>query len=301
VIDVSEAPTILTEVQLPEIGATRPGALWRLVRVARQNPIGCIGAIVILIVIVVALFAPLIAPADPTAQKARRLLAPSARYLLGTDELGRDVFSRIIYGARISLYVGLISVSLALLLGTTTGVLAGYLGGVVDNLAMRAVDIMLAFPGLVLAIVIAGLLGPSLTNAMIAIGIIYAPSYARIARGSVLSVKAEPYIEAARLVGGRHLHIIRRHVLPNIMAPLIVQTSLMMSIAILSEAALSFLGLGTQPPNPSWGVMLSTGRTHMERAPWLTIFPGLAIMIVVLGFNFLGDGLRDALDPRLKE
>jgi peptide/nickel transport system permease protein len=244
---------------------------------------------------------PMIAPFEPTAQKARRLLAPSAAHLLGTDELGRDVFSRIVFGARISLYVGLVSVSLALLLGVLAGVLAGYMGGTADNLIMRLVDVMLAFPGLVLAIVIAGMLGPSLTNAMIAIGVIYAPSYARLARSAVLSVKAEPYIEAARLIGGRHLHIIRRHVAPNIMAPLIVQTSLMMSIAILSEASLSFLGLGTQPPNPAWGTMLSTGRTFMERAPWLTIFPGLAIMIVVVGFNFLGDGLRDALDPRLKE
>jgi peptide/nickel transport system permease protein len=273
----------------------------RVLRLAQANPIGAIGAVVILTVMFVAVFAPVIAPYSPTAQASKRLLEPSLVNPLGTDELGRDVFSRIIYGARISLYVGVISVSLALLLGATTGIIAGYAGGMVDTIAMRIVDVMFAFPGLVLAIVIAGLLGPSITNAMIAIGIIYAPAYARVARGSVLVVKEDLFIEAARLIGGRHSHIIRRHILPNIMAPLIVLTTLSMSTAILTEAALSFLGLGTQPPDPSWGTMLSTGRKYMELAPWVTVFPGLAIMIAVLGFNFLGDGLRDALDPRLKE
>ncbi len=283
--------------------AERPQrGLWqRLAELPRQNPIGAIGAAVILLVILVAIFAPVISPYDPTSQAAKRLLEPSARYWLGTDELGRDVFSRIVFGSRISLEVGIIAVTLALVLGASTGILAGYIGGGFDNTVMRFVDIMFAFPGLVLAIVIAGLLGPSITNAMIAIGIIYAPQYARVTRSSVLAIKAEPYLEAARLIGGRDLHIITRYILPNIMAPVVVLTTLSMSTAILTEAALSFLGLGTQPPDPSWGTMLSNGRKFMEFAPWVAVFPGLAIVIAVLGFNFLGDGLRDALDPRLKE
>lgn len=270
-------------------------------RLIRRNPIGTIGAVIILIVLIVAVAAPLIAPHSPTAQDGRRLQPPSATYPLGTDELGRDVFSRIVYGARISLYVGIIAVSIALVLGGTVGLLSGWLGGMFDSTMMRGVDMLFAFPGIVLAIVIAGLLGPSITNAMIAIGIIYAPAYARVTRGAVLQVKNEQYIEAAHTVGGAPTHILGRHVMPNIMPPLIVLTTLSMSTAILTEAALSFLGLGTQPPDPSWGTMLSNGRRFMEIAPWVAIFPGLAIMIAVLGFNFLGDGLRDALDPRLRE
>ncbi len=273
----------------------------RLARLPRQNPIGMIGFVVILIVVFVAIFAPVIAPYTPTSQAAKRLLEPSAQYWLGTDELGRDVFSRIVFGSRISLQVGIIAVSLALALGGTLGVLSGYIGGPFDWLVMRVVDIMFAFPGLVLAIVIAGLLGPSIQNAMLAIGIIYAPVFARVTRGVVLSVRNEVYLEAARVVGGKDLHIIRHYILPNIMPSVIVLTTLQMSTAILTEAALSFLGLGTQPPDPSWGTMLSNGRKFMEFAPWVAVFPGLAIVIAVLGFNFLGDGLRDALDPRLKE
>ena len=298
---MSNASPALSAPLTAPLRPTRPKWWKRLARWPRTNPIGFIGAVVILLVILVAVLAPVLAPVNPTAQQFKRLLAPSPQNLLGTDELGRDVFSRIIYGARISLQVGIISVSIALLLGATTGILAGYFGGAFDSVAMRLVDILFAFPGLVLAIVIAGLLSPSITNAMIAIGIIYAPAYARVARSAVLVVKEELYIEAARLVGGRTSHIISRHVLPNIMVPLIVLTTLSMSTAILTEAALSLLGLGTQPPDPSWGTMLSNGRKYMEIAPWLALFPGLAIMIAVLGFNFLGDGLRDALDPRLKE
>ncbi len=300
---MSEAHLTLSEaLARPEPALRAEPSLWqRLARLPRQNPIGTIGAVVILMVICIAVLAPIIAPYNPTSQAAKRLLEPSAQYWLGTDELGRDVFSRIIFGARISLQVGIIAVSMALLLGATTGILAGYIGGQFDNLVMRLVDVMFAFPGLVLAIVIAGLLGPSITNAMIAIGIIYAPAFARVARGSVLSVKAELYLEAAHVIGGKDSHIIRHYILPNIMAPIIVLTTLQMSTAILTEAALSFLGLGTQPPDPSWGTMLSNGRKFMEIAPWVAVFPGLAIVIAVLGFNFLGDGLRDALDPRLKE
>jgi peptide/nickel transport system permease protein len=298
---VSEAPLAIPKTLT---APTRPASpnLWRqFTRFARQNTIGMIGLVVILSVVIVAIFAPIIAPYPPTDQTFRRLIEPNPTNWLGTDELGRDVFSRIVYGSRISLYVGIVAVSLALALGATTGVISGYISGTFDSIVMRFVDIMFAFPGLVLAIVIAGLLGPSITNAMIAIGIIYAPAYARVARSSVLVIKDELYIDAARLTGGQPAHIILRHILPNIMAPIIVLTTLSMSTAILTEAALSFLGLGTQPPDPSWGTMLSTGRKYMEIAPWVTIFPGVAIMIAVLGFNFLGDGLRDALDPRLRE
>ncbi len=278
-----------------------PTRLQRVLRLARKHPIGTIGAVIVGLVLIISIFAPLIAPYEASRMLGRRLQPPNARFLLGTDELGRDVFSRIIYGARVSLYVGLIAVGLGLLVGGFIGVIAGFFGGIVDSVLMRFMDIMLAFPGLVLAIVIAGLLGPSTTNAMIAIGIVYMPTFARIARGSVLGVRAEPYIDAATLTGGTNLHIIRRHILPNIMVPMIVQSSLAMSTAILSEAALSFLGLGTQPPSPSWGQMLSSSRKFMEILPLLAIVPGVAIMVVVIGFNFLGDGLRDALDPRLKE
>jgi peptide/nickel transport system permease protein len=273
---------------------------WTLPRRWR-NPIGIIGAAVVLLTVVVAIAAPLIAPYDPDAQESERLLPPSGSNLMGTDELGRDTFSRIVFGARVSLQVGIISVFIALLIGAIFGITAGFLQGRTDAWLMRGVDIMFAFPGLVLAIVIAGLLGASRTNAMIAIGLVYAPAFARVIRGSVLSVMSEPYVEAGRVVGSTNGRLVRQYVLPNIVAPLIVMISVYLSSAILSEAALSFLGLGTQPPEPAWGGMLNLARTYMEISPWMAIFPGLAIMIVVLGFNFLGDGLRDVLDPRLRD
>jgi peptide/nickel transport system permease protein len=296
---MSQATTTIPAIQFVERKQAPLGV--RLARLPRQNPIGTIGAVVIIVVILVAIFAQVISPYSPTSQAAKRLLEPSPEHWLGTDELGRDVFSRIIFGSRISLQVGIIAVGMSLAIGATSGIVSGYLGGTFDNILMRFVDIMFAFPGLVLAIVIAGLLGPSITNAMIAIGIIFAPAFARVTRSAVLTVKNEVYLEAARVVGGRDLHIIRLYILPNIMAPVIVLTTLQMSSAILTEASLSFLGLGTQPPDPAWGTMLSNGRKFMEFAPWVAVFPGLAIVIAVLGFNFLGDGLRDALDPRLKE
>ena len=272
---------------------------WRLPERWR-NPIGLVGVAVVLLTVVVALAAPLIAPYDPDAQESERLLPPSGSNLMGTDELGRDTFSRIVFGARVSLQVGIISVFIALLIGAIFGITAGFLQGRTDAWLMRGVDIMFAFPGLVLAIVIAGLLGASRTNAMIAIGLVYAPAFARVIRGSVLSVMSEPYVEAGRVVGSTNGRLVRQYVLPNIVAPLIVMVSVYLSSAILSEAALSFLGLGTQPPEPAWGGMLNLARSYMEISPWMAIFPGLAIMIVVLGFNFLGDGLRDVLDPRLR-
>jgi peptide/nickel transport system permease protein len=293
---VSTTPDVITEGRV----ARSSTPWWRFPKRYR-NPIGIVGAIIVLTTIFIAIFAPLIAPYDPAAQGSIRLLSPSREHLMGTDELGRDTFSRIVYGARVSLQVGIISVIIALAIGGFLGLLSGYFGGRTDTWTMRLVDIMFAFPGIVLAIVIAGLLGPSRRNAMIAIGVIYAPAFARVVRGTVLSVKGEAYIEAARVLGSSNWRMVRQHVLPNIMAPMIVLTTVYLSSAILSEAALSFLGLGTQPPEPTWGGMLNIARTYMEISPWMAIFPGLAIAILVLGFNFLGDGLRDILDPRLRE
>ena len=270
-------------------------------RLMRQHPIGTIGAFLIILVVLIAIGAPLVSPYDPTAQPSKRLLAPNAQHLFGTDELGRDILSRIIYGSRISLYVGILAVSLAVAIGVPIGLSAGFIGGGFDSVVMRLIDIVLAFPALVLAIAITGMLGPSVTNCMIAIGIVYSPQFARVSRASVLTIKNEMYIEAARLVGCRTRRLISRHILPNMLAPLIVLITLQMSTAILTEAGLSFLGLGTQPPTPSWGLMLSAGRKYMELSPGVAIFPGLAIAITVLAFNFLGDGLRDALDPRLRQ
>jgi peptide/nickel transport system permease protein len=293
------AERIAADVAVP-VAERRVGRRRSWFRREWRNPIGIVGAAIVLATVLVAIAAPLVSPYDPASQAHRRLLPPSVQHPMGTDALGRDTFSRIIYGSRVSLQVGALAVVIALGIGATLGVLGGFYGGRLDDWLMRLVDIMFAFPGLVLAIVIAGLLGPSRTNAMIAIGVVYAPAFARVVRGSVLSVMAEPYVEAARVVGAPDWQMVRRHVLPNIMAPLIVMATVYLSTAILSEAALSFLGLGTQPPEPSWGGMLDAARSYMEISPWTAIFPGLAIMLVVLGFNFLGDGLRDTLDPRLR-
>lgn len=268
---------------------------------AWRNTIGVTGAAIIAATVAAALVGPLVWQTDYASQASRRLLAPSASHPFGTDELGRDELSRIVHGTQVSLQVGMISVLIALVAGTGIGIAAGFYGRTADAVLMRVVDVMFAFPGLVLAIVIAGLLGPSRTNAMVAIGVVYAPAFARVVRGSTLTVLSLPYVEAARSLGISDLRIVRRHLLPNIMAPLIVLTTVYLSTAILTEASLSFLGLGTQPPEPSWGSMLNAARSYMERAPWLAVAPGLAIMVVVLGFNFLGDGLRDVLDPQLRD
>jgi peptide/nickel transport system permease protein len=264
------------------------------------HPVGAVGAVIIALLILLAVSAPLISPFDPLAQPSKRLVEPGGAYLLGTDEFGRDVLSRLIYGSRVSLQVGVISVGMALLLGGTLGLVSGYYLGLVDSLVQRVVDVILAFPSVILIIAISGVMGPSMVTAMIAIGIVYAPNFARIARGPTLAITREQYVEAARTVGAGSARIIFRHVLPNVAAPMIIQTTLAFSTAILAEAALSFLGLGTQPPDPSWGTMLGSGRKYMELAPWVAVFPGLAIMITVFGFNLLGDALRDAMDPRLR-
>ena len=264
-----------------------------------RNPIGLIGAGIIVFNLLVAVFGKFVWRLHPDDQPSDRLLPPSWANPLGTDELGRDTLARIIHGAQVSLQVGLIAVGIALVAGTLLGLLAGFYKGIVDSLLMRIVDVMFALPGLVLAIVIAGLLGPSRRNAMIAIGIVITPAFARVVRGAVLEVMGYPFIESARALGASNFRVMLRHLMPNIVAPLTVLVTVYLSTAILSEAALSFLGLGTQPPEASWGGMLNSARAYVDISPWLSIFPGLAIMIVVLGFNFLGDGLRDILDPRL--
>ena len=275
------------------------GRLGRLRRQVGRSPSALMGIVLVSAFFTLALAAPLVAPFDPTAQPAKRLLPPGGRHLLGTDEFGRDVFSRIVHGARISLQVGVVSVGIALALGGTLGLVAGYCLGVVDSLTGRLVDVMFAFPSVILIIAISGVLGAGLSTAMVAIGIVYSPIFARIVRAPTLAVVQQPYVEGARAIGAGLGRVVGRHVLPNIAAPVIVQTTLSFSTAILSEATLSFLGLGTQPPHPSWGTMLSGGRRFMELAPWVTVYPGLAIALTVLGLNLLGDALRDALDPRL--
>jgi|OpeIllAssembly_1097287.scaffolds.fasta_scaffold68443_2 ABC-type dipeptide/oligopeptide/nickel transport system permease subunit len=260
------------------------------------------GGIVVLLFILVALLAPLIAPHDPIKNNLiKPLQAPGPSHLLGTDELGRDILSRIIYGARLSLVEGLISVLLAMAIGVPLGVLSGFIGGKTDTILMRFVDILMAFPGVLLAVAIISVLGPSLVNAMISVGVYTIPMFARLARGSTLSVKEEPYIEACRAVGMNPFRILYRHVFPNIRAHLFVMGTLRVGTAILTASSLSFLGLGAQPPSPEWGAMLSNGRNYILVAPHLVIFPGLAIILLVLGLNLLQDGLRLALDPKMTE
>ena len=257
------------------------------------------GLAVVAFFVLIALAAPWIAPHDPLATSWSEVRgAPSAAHLFGSDELGRDVLSRIIWGARASILAGVVSVSISLALGVPIGMAAGYLGRWADALISRVTDAMLACPFLILAIALAAFLGPSLTNAMIAIGISATPVFIRLTRAQVLAAKSEDYVEAARALGNPHLRIVLRHIFPNIVAPLIVQATLAIAAAVIAEASLSFLGLGQQPPAPSWGSMLNTARNYVDQAPWMAIWPGLSIFLLVLSFNLLGDGLRDALDPR---
>ncbi len=263
---------------------------------------GRIGGCIILGLIVIALLAPIVAPYSPVKiDIPNRLTGPSAHHLFGTDDIGRDVFSRVLSGSRISLRVGLVSVSIALAIGVTLGMIAGFYGGIVDLIVMRVVDIMLAFPGFLLALAIVAMLGPSLTNAMIAVGIGGASGFARLVRGSVLSVKEKDYVTAAHVIGATNGRIMSKAVLPNVLAPIVVLATLEFPVAILAAASLSFLGLGAQPPSPEWGSMLVSGRTYITTAPWLINFPGLAIFITVLGFNLFGNAVRDAMDPRLRQ
>ena len=282
-------------------GSTRASGTNNLHRFLR-NGIGMAGAIIVLGTIILAVGAPMIAPYGAEETHSNwKLYPPNEYFLLGTDEFGRDILSRIMYGAQISLEVGIISVTVALLVGGVSGLIAGFRGGWLDGLVMRSMDVLFAFPAILLAIGIMAVLGTgNILNAMLAIGIVYAPSFARLARASVLSLKEMEFVQAARVLGLDEMRILGRHVVPNVLAPMTVQISFSLSTAILTEAALSFLGLGTPPSVPSWGSMLSASRRYVELDPWPAVFPGVAIMLLVLGFNLFGDGLRDVLDPRLR-
>ncbi|HVR88830.1 MAG TPA: ABC transporter permease [Candidatus Limnocylindria bacterium] len=268
----------------------------------RRHPRIVIGGSLALLLILAAIFAPAIAPYEPTAvDVSQSLEPPSGAHWLGTDDLGRDVFSRTLYGSRISLSVGLIAVGIGLGIGVAIGLVAGYVGGLADLLLMRAIDALLAFPALVLAISITAALGPQIQNAMIAIGVVAIPLYSRLTRGQVLALREREFVTAARAVGARSTRIVARHILPNITNPLIVQATLSIAFAILAEATLSFLGLGAQPPTPTWGADINYSRSYLINAKWwMSVGPGLGIFLAVFSFNFLGDALRDALDPRLR-
>ncbi|WLR61874.1 ABC transporter permease [Pseudalkalibacillus hwajinpoensis] len=268
----------------------------------RRNKLAMVGMGIVLFFILLAIFAGVIAPEGINEQKlGERLQSPSASHWFGTDDFGRDILSRIIYGARISLWVGFFAVLGSAAVGSLLGMVAGYYGKLVDTIISRIFDIMLAFPSILLAIAVVAVLGPSLRNALIAIAIINIPNFGRLVRSRVLSVKQEEYVMAARAVGMKDSRIIFHHILPNSLAPIIVQGTLAIATAILEAAALSFLGLGAQAPQPEWGKMLADSRSYIIQAPWTVFFPGLAIMLTVLGFNLLGDGLRDALDPKMKK
>jgi len=299
---MSQQERILSEAHAVEALRPRAPRLRRLMVTARQKPLGTFSAIIIMAMIIMAIFAPYISPYDPyEPQSNARLLGPSPRFLFGTDGLGRDLLSRIIFGARISLWVGIISVGLGTFSGSILGLISGYWEGKTDLIIQRIMDSIMAFPALVLAMVMMSVLGPSLNNVMIAIAVVIAPGASRIVRGTVLSVKQNQYVDAARCIGATDLRILSWHILPNVAAPIIIIVSVMLGSAILIEAGLSFLGLGTPPPTPSWGGILSgEGRRNMENAPWIALAPGLAISLAVLAFNLLGDALRDIWDPRLR-
>jgi peptide/nickel transport system permease protein len=277
------------------------GQWGRAARVLTRNRLVLAGAIMVVLVVLTALLAGVIAPYDPIANNVRAALQPpSSFYFFGTDRFGRDIFSRVVFGSQLSLLVALISVSISATIGTMLGLAAGFYGGWVDDVIGRLMDVLFSFPALVLAIAVAATLGPGITNAIIAIAVVYAPLFGRVVRGPVLVERSKDYVIAARAMGAGPPRLIVRHVLPNVLSPLIVQATLTFSHAILLESYLSFLGLGTQPPYPSWGTMLQEGRTFLESAPWTSIFPGLAIILAVLAFNLLGDGIRDVLDPRVR-
>ena len=279
----------------------RTSPFWDGIRRLKRNRMAMVGLVIISIFVLCAILAPWIAPHDPLdSSLSHTLQGPSPANPLGRDELGRDILSRILHGARISLSIGLISVAIGALIGVPIGAISGYYGGKIDLIVQRLIDIMLAFPGILMAIVIVSTLGVGLRNVMIAVGIVSIPIYVRLVRGSVLQVKEQEYISSARAVGSSDLRIISRHILPNCLGPIIVQSTLQIATAILWASGLGFLGLGAQPPTPEWGTMLSRGRVYIRVAPHVTIAPGLAILLSVMGFNLLGDGLRDALDPRLK-
>jgi peptide/nickel transport system permease protein len=292
----------MAEIAVPSRAARAPRAPWaRALPRIRRHKGAMLGMAIVAALVVVALGQSLLAPQSPTKiDIVAALRAPDRAHWMGTDQYGRDIYSRVVHGSSISLVVGFISVGIAAIAGTTVGLLAGFYGGKVDGILMRIIDVMLAFPGILLALAIVSVLGPSLRNLMIAVGISGIPFYARLVRGSVLVAKEQLYVEAARVVGVPIPVILVRHILPNVVAPIIVAATLGMGGAILAAAALSFIGLGSQPPTPEWGRMLSEGRDYLRDAWWISTFPGVAIMLTVLGVNMLGDGLRDVLDPRLR-
>jgi peptide/nickel transport system permease protein len=300
-VTMATAGSLTLEPQLHRVERVSAG-LWRDAgrRLVRDRA-ALAGLSVIAILVVVAIIAPTMTPYPPNDQSFRiKLEAPGTEHLLGTDEFGRDVFSRILIGTRVALFVGIVPVVIAVIIGVSLGLVAGYFGGGIDQVLMRVIDVLLAFPWLLLAIGIMAILGPGIQNVVIAVAIVYIPAFARIVRGSVLSIKEKEYVEAARAMGQPTIRILVRHVLANAWAPIIVLSTLSIGQAIIYAAGLSFIGLGTQPPNADWGVMLTSGREYLRDAPWLGFFPGVAILITVLAFNLFGDGLRDALDPRLR-
>jgi peptide/nickel transport system permease protein len=287
----------MNEAKEPKTSQT--AEVWRRLK---RNRAAIVGGLIVLLFVSIAILAPLITPYPPNeGDLTKRLKPPSREYLLGTDPLGRDLLSRVIYGARISLQIQVVAVFIALVIGTLLGLIGGYYGGKFDHLIMRLMDILLAFPGIFLAISIIAVLGPGLANLMLAAGIYSIPQFARIVRGSVLSLKEKEFIEAARAVGEDDFSILFRYLLPNSIAPIIIQTTLRMATVLLTASGLSFLGLGVQPPTAEWGAMLSNARAYLITAPHVATVPGLAIMLVVMGFNLFGDGLRDSLDPRLRD
>jgi len=299
VATVTVRPAALEEVPASSVEISRTRALWQALR---RQPLGAASAALIALIVLTAIFADVLSPYDPLETRPEiRLAQPSWEHPFGTDDIGRDVFSRIIHGSRISLWVGLLAVGIGTAAGMVIGLLCGYCEGRLDLIFQRVMDAIQAIPALVLALAIVSVLKPSTTNAMIAIAIVIIPGNSRIVRGAVMSAKQNRYVEAAQAIGCQHPRIILSHILPNVTAPILIIASIWLGNAILIEATLSFLGVGTQPPTPSWGLMLSsTGRAFMEQAPWLAIFPGLAISLAVLGFNLFGDTLRDAWDPRLR-
>jgi peptide/nickel transport system permease protein len=297
---LAAAEPIATAAAEPTRGAWRSSQRWRVWRRLRRHRLAILGLAFLALLVLCAVAADAVSPYRPLDQAmAQRLRPPSAAHLFGTDDFGRDILSRILFGARISLQVGFVAVGIAGSIGILLGLVAGYFGGWIDSVLMRAMDVLLAFPAILLAVTIMALLGPSTTNVMIAIGVAYIPIFARVVRGTVLTLTPNEYVQAARAAGASELRTMLVHVLPGTSGPIIVQVSLALAYAILAEAALSFLGLGTQPPTPTWGSMLSFGRDFVREAPWFTFFPGFAIFLTVLSLNLVGDGLSDALDPRL--
>lgn len=297
--EAHEAPKVLSAFESEDQPRRRRRAnTWTRLR---RSPGAMIGLVLIALLLLTSVGADFIAPQGIDDQDLRKgLWPPSREFPLGTDEFGRDMLSRIIHGSRVSLQVGIVATALSALVGVTLGVVAGYFGGILDHVVQGMVDVSWAFPTVLFALFLIAVLGPGLTNVMISVGLGYWGGYARVVRGQVLSLREWEYITAAHAIGASDLRIMLRHILPNVLAPVIIMSSLMMADAILIEATLSFLGMGAQPPIPSWGSILAGGRTYLRLAPWVTLFPGIAIMLTVLGFNLLGDGLRDALDPRLR-